>query len=245
MRHTVKVRRGVEYQQTRVNGPMWERDLPHSAGAHIALGALEAYVGSKPKPSLPPASVCSEPKRQRSSNSRGPTVESRLKPLVEKLRELEKRERHPSSALDNSTKSWQSSHDNEPPVTSMVADVEAAIVQDLTPLEVLIQHVLQQNDAIGENGSCGSGSSVGCSSCGSTSVRVGSGTTGYYADGQRQTRPHPQLLRILGLEPGASRLVVRKRFLALALRLHPDKTSHPRAREAFGVMEQAFRKVFG
>lgn len=33
---------------------------------------------------------------------------------------------------------------------------------------------------------------------------------------------------------------VRKRYLALALRLHPDKAAHPRAHEAFSALEQAY-----
>ena len=46
--------------------------------------------------------------------------------------------------------------------------------------------------------------------------------------------------RCLGLLPGASREAVRKRYLALALRLHPDKAEHERAHEAFAAMEAAY-----
>jgi hypothetical protein len=44
----------------------------------------------------------------------------------------------------------------------------------------------------------------------------------------------------LGLPLGAPRDACRKRYLALALRLHPDKTSHPRAAEAFNALEKVF-----
>ena len=47
--------------------------------------------------------------------------------------------------------------------------------------------------------------------------------------------------RCLGLEPGAPQGVVRKRYLMLALRLHPDKATHPRAHEAFAALECAYR----
>ena len=51
--------------------------------------------------------------------------------------------------------------------------------------------------------------------------------------------------RCLGLDPAvpAARAAVRKRFLALAKRLHPDKCADPRAREAFQRLQQAFSRV--
>jgi pyruvate/2-oxoglutarate dehydrogenase complex dihydrolipoamide acyltransferase (E2) component len=48
----------------------------------------------------------------------------------------------------------------------------------------------------------------------------------------------------LGLAPGAEPVAVRRRYLALALRLHPDHAKHPQAREAFTAMDDAFRRVF-
>ena len=44
----------------------------------------------------------------------------------------------------------------------------------------------------------------------------------------------------LGLEPGAPPEAVRKRYLQLALRMHPDKASHARAQEAFTALESAY-----
>ncbi|EOD19075.1 hypothetical protein EMIHUDRAFT_243301 [Emiliania huxleyi CCMP1516] len=41
----------------------------------------------------------------------------------------------------------------------------------------------------------------------------------------------------------ASHEACRKRYLALALRVHPDKTSEPRAQEAFKALEAAFRSI--
>ena len=46
--------------------------------------------------------------------------------------------------------------------------------------------------------------------------------------------------RRLGLEPGAPPEAVRKRYLQLALRMHPDKASHARAQEAFTALESAY-----
>lgn len=45
----------------------------------------------------------------------------------------------------------------------------------------------------------------------------------------------------LGLPPGAPRDACRKRYLVLALRLHPDKASHPKAGEAFKALEEVFQ----
>ena len=45
--------------------------------------------------------------------------------------------------------------------------------------------------------------------------------------------------RCLGLASDAPKDAVRKRFLLLALRLHPDKADHPRAPDAFAVMQRA------
>eukprot|EP00964_Phaeocystis_antarctica_P063312 scaffold37992_cov60-Phaeocystis_antarctica.AAC.1 len=49
--------------------------------------------------------------------------------------------------------------------------------------------------------------------------------------------------RCLGLERGASQESVRKRYLALALRLHPDKAQHPQADEAFAALEGAYSRA--
>ena len=48
----------------------------------------------------------------------------------------------------------------------------------------------------------------------------------------------------LGLPAGAATSSVRARYLALALRLHPDKaTDEPRAREAFEAVDASFRQL--
>ena len=48
----------------------------------------------------------------------------------------------------------------------------------------------------------------------------------------------------LGMAPHSTREACRKRYLALALRLHPDKAGgHPRAQEAFRAVEAAFRAI--
>jgi len=47
----------------------------------------------------------------------------------------------------------------------------------------------------------------------------------------------------LGLPLSAPREVCRKRFLQLALCLHPDKTQHPDAVDAFQVLQAAFRTI--
>ena len=49
--------------------------------------------------------------------------------------------------------------------------------------------------------------------------------------------------RCLGLERGASQEAVRKRYLVLALRLHPDKVRHPQAHEAFAALECAYSRA--
>ena len=49
--------------------------------------------------------------------------------------------------------------------------------------------------------------------------------------------------RCLGLDPCAGRDAARKRYLSLALRLHPDKIDHPRAAEAFAAVEAAWRRI--
>ena len=41
----------------------------------------------------------------------------------------------------------------------------------------------------------------------------------------------------------ASAGAVRKRYLHLALRLHPDKAKHPQAPEAFTAIEAAWQKL--
>ena len=48
---------------------------------------------------------------------------------------------------------------------------------------------------------------------------------------------------LLRLPRSASRQACRMRYLQLALRLHPDKTSHPRAGDAFRAVEEAFRAL--
>ena len=47
----------------------------------------------------------------------------------------------------------------------------------------------------------------------------------------------------LGLPTDAPHEACRKRYLALALRLHPDKTSDARAAEAFTALEAAFHSI--
>ncbi|KAL3923770.1 MAG: hypothetical protein SGPRY_004121 [Prymnesium sp.] len=54
---------------------------------------------------------------------------------------------------------------------------------------------------------------------------------------RHQGCPH----RCLGLAPNARVQAVRKRYLALARRLHPDKSDHPNAALAFAAIEAAFR----
>ena len=49
--------------------------------------------------------------------------------------------------------------------------------------------------------------------------------------------------RCLGLLPAAPTDRVRKRYLHLAKRLHPDKADHPEARDAFAAMQLAFRSM--
>jgi uncharacterized Zn finger protein (UPF0148 family) len=55
-----------------------------------------------------------------------------------------------------------------------------------------------------------------------------------------QSTPH----LCLGLSAAKpSRIALRKRYLHLSLRLHPDKTTHPLARDAFVVVQRAFRAL--
>jgi DnaJ-class molecular chaperone len=49
---------------------------------------------------------------------------------------------------------------------------------------------------------------------------------------------------VLGLEPSASAATVRKRYLRLALKLHPDKAAHVRAAEAFAALEHAYEHAY-
>jgi curved DNA-binding protein CbpA len=42
---------------------------------------------------------------------------------------------------------------------------------------------------------------------------------------------------------GASPELCRKRYLALALRLHPDKMGHPQAKDAFTAVERAYSRI--
>lgn len=88
----INVRRGVAYLQTRSKGPRWERDLPVTTGVLDALAQLDAYKSLAPR-DLPPCSEPPLPKKQRSS--RGPTIEERIKPLIEMLRECARPARSP------------------------------------------------------------------------------------------------------------------------------------------------------
>jgi hypothetical protein len=47
----------------------------------------------------------------------------------------------------------------------------------------------------------------------------------------------------LGLDEAASAAAVRKNYLALALRLHPDKCDHPRSHEAFAAVQAAHKEL--
>ena len=50
--------------------------------------------------------------------------------------------------------------------------------------------------------------------------------------------------QVLGLEPSTSAAAVRKRYLRLALKLHPDKAAHVRAAEAFAALEHAYEHAY-
>ena len=49
--------------------------------------------------------------------------------------------------------------------------------------------------------------------------------------------------RCLGLPPNARPKAVRKQYLCLARRLHPDKSDHPSAAQAFAAIDDAFRSM--
>ena len=49
---------------------------------------------------------------------------------------------------------------------------------------------------------------------------------------------------VLGLQRGAAAAAMRKRYLALALRLHPDQARHKDAQKAFTAVHAAFRILF-
>jgi curved DNA-binding protein CbpA len=51
-------------------------------------------------------------------------------------------------------------------------------------------------------------------------------------------KAHPH--HCLGVAPTAFPAAVRRRYLSLALRLHPDKLVHPQAHEAFTAVEAAY-----
>ena len=51
--------------------------------------------------------------------------------------------------------------------------------------------------------------------------------------------------RCLGLQPATGREQCRKRYLAIILRLRPDKCNHPQADEAFKRVEHAWRRIQG
>eukprot|EP00899_Mesostigma_viride_P025454 jgi/Mesvir1/6093/Mv00810-RA.1 len=48
---------------------------------------------------------------------------------------------------------------------------------------------------------------------------------------------------ILGVEPNAAPGVVKKRFWKLSLLVHPDKCSHPKAGDAFGIVDKAAKEL--
>ena len=52
-------------------------------------------------------------------------------------------------------------------------------------------------------------------------------------------------LSCLGMQPGLSHPPeeIRARFKVLALRVHPDKETHPRAEEAFVVVRAAYERL--
>ena len=78
---------------------------------------------------------------------------------------------------------------------------------------------------------------------GARSAEVGDMTTAALIEQVLRDRTAAHLC--LGVDFFAPRDVVRKRYLALVLRLHPDKVAHPRAAEAFAAVEAAFRKLCG
>mmetsp|Transcript_25899 Transcript_25899/g.65859 ORF Transcript_25899/g.65859 Transcript_25899/m.65859 type:complete len:285 (-) Transcript_25899:345-1199(-) len=178
--------RGVSYEQTRSMGPRWERDHPVPIPALAALAQLDAYKQTQgPVRELPPSTDPPLPKRQKSSRS---SVDERIKPLVDFLRELEEREARegPRSVSP----------------TEQVAEALGALSDSMT-VEAHIERILSFR------GQC------------------------------------DEAWRSLGLEPGIlpPRNLLRKRFLALALKVHPDKCEHPRAREAFMIVDAAFRSL--
>ena len=63
------------------------------------------------------------------------------------------------------------------------------------------------------------------------------------ADDSYREMKRQRPFRCLGLERGTSQEGVRKRYLALALRLHPDKAQHPQADEAFAALEGAYSRA--
>lgn len=186
------VRRAGSFEQTRNNGPRWERDHPVPTGALAALAQLEAHVSAKASArELPPATSESAapplPKRQKSS------VEEKIRPLVDLLRELEERE-----AAGSATGAAQRCS------SSATAAATAEDAGGAASAAELIERIL--------------------------------GSRGW----------PDQRWRCLGLEPYAPpprRAVLRKSFLALALRLHPDKCDLPGGREAFTLVERAFREL--
>ena len=56
---------------------------------------------------------------------------------------------------------------------------------------------------------------------------------------RHQGCPH----RCLGLAHDAAAQTVRKRYLTLARRLHPDKSDEPSSATAFAAVEEAFRAM--
>ena len=59
-------------------------------------------------------------------------------------------------------------------------------------------------------------------------------------------RAHPHgACYCLGLASGATADAVRKQYKQLALRLHPDKCAHAKAREAFDAVHSAYNKLGG
>ena len=48
----------------------------------------------------------------------------------------------------------------------------------------------------------------------------------------------------LGLPASASADDIRKQYKQLALRMHPDKSEHPKARDAFNAIHKAYDAIY-
>jgi hypothetical protein len=164
--------------------------VPTSALA--ALAQLDAHVTARAPAALPPATEVAPPmpKRQRSSGART-TIEDKIRPLVEFLRENEDREAMGAAQRCSSPSSSPSSSLRFEPADALSA------------AEHIERILLRQGDP-------------------------------------------DHRWRCLGLEPCAGtlpRTLLRKRFLALALLVHPDKCHLEGAHEAFAALEKAFREL--